>query len=419
MIRKLLASTAIATVVATGAYAQMTTTEPAAEPVMEMEQQEVQIERAPGHLASNIIGQRVYNSVADDAENIGSVNDIVLGISGEADQVIIGVGGFLGLGRRDVAIDYNELEWVERDGQWWLVANMTREQLEAAPEFDKTAYDPALGLPPESDDDVAITDTETDETVGDTAAVGGDDITESEADMTAADEEVVDQDVATAPADGTETDDEMAAAPATDEPLEDDTAAAPATDEALEDDTAVVTDTDEASEDVAAAPATDEALEDDTAAVTETDEASEDVAAAPATDEAVEDDTAAAPATDPMETAAIDRSTLQGVEENQLRAEDLIGTTIYGANEENIGSVGDILLSEDGNVDALIIDVGGFLGIGAKEVAVGFENLEFMRDEDGNLYLYTQFTKEQLEAQPEFDDTTYADQRDQQRIVVQ
>ena len=46
----------------------------------------------------------------------------------------------------------------------------------------------------------------------------------------------------------------------------------------------------------------------------------------------------------------------------------------------------------------MIIDVGGFLGIGEKEVAVGSDNLAFMTDKDGNKYLYTTFTKEQLEA---------------------
>ena len=36
-------------------------------------------------------------------------------------MVVIGVGGFLGLGERDVAISFDELEWSERDGQAWLV----------------------------------------------------------------------------------------------------------------------------------------------------------------------------------------------------------------------------------------------------------------------------------------------------------
>ncbi|MFN4273200.1 MAG: PRC-barrel domain-containing protein [Aliihoeflea sp.] len=323
MVRNLLASTAIATLVATGAYAQTTTTEPAMEPTVEMEQTEQQLQRAPGHLASNIIGERVYNSIADDAENIGSVNDIVLGVDGEADYIVIGVGGFLGLGQRDVAISFDELEWAERDGQWWLVVNTTREALEAQPEFDTSVYDPALGLPA-SRDTAAAPATDMDQT----ATASADDMTET---------------------------DDLAAAPADDE---------------------------------ATAPGVD---------ITETD----------------------IDQPDRIETGAIDPNTLDGVDMGAISADDLIGTTVYGANEENVGSVGDVILSQDGNVDAIIIDVGGFLGIGSKEVAVGMDNLEFMTDANGNMYLYTQFTEEQLEAQPEYDEATYAEQRDDQLLIQQ
>ncbi|NMG38295.1 PRC-barrel domain containing protein [Chelativorans sp. ZYF759] len=334
MVRNLLASTAIATLIATGAYAQ-TTTEPVQEPAVEMEQQEMQVERAPGHLASNIIGESVYNSVADDAENIGNVNDIVLGVDGEAEYVIIGVGGFLGLGQRDVAIPFEELEWSERDGQAWLVVNTTRESLEAQPEFDTSAYDPALGVP-----------------ARDTAAAPAGDATQT-------------TDTAAAPADDmAETDDDMAAAPADD--------------------------------------------------MTATDDDS--VAAAPTDDVDANDDVAATD-TDQMETGAVDPTTLDGVDMGAISTDDLIGTTVYGANDENVGSVGDVILSQDGDVEAILVDVGGFLGMGTKEVALGMDNLEFMRDADGNMYLYTQFTEEQLEAQPEYDEATFAEQRDDQLLI--
>jgi PRC-barrel domain len=78
-----------------------------------------------------------------------------------------------------------------------------------------------------------------------------------------------------------------------------------------------------------------------------------------------------------------------------------------------------MVLTQDGKVDAVIIDVGGFLGIGEKPVAVGFDKLSFMTDKDGNKYLYTTFTKEQLEAQTAYDKGSYAEQRDKQRLMVQ
>ena len=46
----------------------------------------------------------------------------------------------------------------------------------------------------------------------------------------------------------------------------------------------------------------------------------------------------------------------------------------------NVGEIGDVVLTADGKIDAYIIDVGGFLGVGEKEVAIGSDNLAFMTD---------------------------------------
>ncbi|MBL0936709.1 MAG: PRC-barrel domain-containing protein [Rhizobiaceae bacterium] len=371
MIRTLLATTAIATLLSTGAFAQTTapaTTDPAAAPATEAAPADAAETPGPepveGHLASNIIGENVYNGVADDAESIGTVNDIVLGADGQAALVVVGVGGFLGLGEKDVALEYDSLEWAQReDGSTWLVASTTREQLEQQEAFDRDAYDP--------DDAEGMAATG--------AATGGAAAT---------------TDTATAPAadDAADTDD-MAAAPAEDD--------ATATDDMAADDDAAATD--------------DMAAEDDAAAT-------DDTAAAPAADEAETDDMAAAPAeddaaaTDETATAAIDRSTLTEVDAAGLSAEELIGTTVYGADEENVGSIEDVILDGE-TVDFVTLEVGGFLGMGDKEVAVSMENLAFMTDEDGEVYLYTSFTKEQLEAQPEYDEATFADARDDQLLI--
>ncbi|MBE0692125.1 MAG: PRC-barrel domain-containing protein, partial [Aquamicrobium sp.] len=145
-------------------------------------------------------------------------------------------------------------------------------------------------------------------------------------------------------------------------------------------------------------------------------------------DAAPVDDLAQAPAdqpapgvtgTDDTETSAIDRSGMTEIPAAEMRAEDLIGTTVYGAGDENVGSIADVILSTDGQVDAVTVDVGGFLGIGAKEVAIDLDNLAFMRDGEGRLHLYTPLTKEQLEAQPEYDEATFADSRDQQLIIIE
>jgi putative membrane protein len=61
---------------------------------------------------------------------------------------------------------------------------------------------------------------------------------------------------------------------------------------------------------------------------------------------------------------------------NHILSSDLTGTTVYGANNENIGNISDVVLDREGNVVAVIVGVGGFLGIGEKSVAVPFDALE-------------------------------------------
>ena len=147
MIRNLLATTAIATLVATGAFAQEATTPaPApAEPAAPMTQEAAPaapVVKADGHLATQIIGESVYNGTGEEAQNVGDVNDIVVGADGKIEAVIVGVGGFLGIGEKDVAVDFAQLDWAERDGDRWLVAPMTKEQLETQAAFDRSAYLP-------------------------------------------------------------------------------------------------------------------------------------------------------------------------------------------------------------------------------------------------------------------------------------
>ncbi|MGX1744646.1 PRC-barrel domain containing protein [Bosea sp. NPDC055353] len=82
----------------------------------------------------------------------------------------------------------------------------------------------------------------------------------------------------------------------------------------------------------------------------------------------------------------------------ELTPEILEGATIYGPGDEKVGSVSHLHGSQ------VIIDVGGFLGIGAKPVSVPISELEFMRDEDGHVHAVTNWTKDRLKAMPEHAD---------------
>ena len=62
---------------------------------------------------------------------------------------------------------------------------------------------------------------------------------------------------------------------------------------------------------------------------------------------------------------------------DQFRSTNLRGTRVYGVNNENIGEINDVLISRSGQVAAVIIGVGGFLGIGEKDVAVPMSMLLF------------------------------------------
>jgi hypothetical protein len=84
---------------------------------------------------------------------------------------------------------------------------------------------------------------------------------------------------------------------------------------------------------------------------------------------------------------------------NELIPSVLEGATIYGPDDETIGSVSH--MHGTGPVARVVIDVGGFLGIGAKPVAVLITDLEFMRDEDGDVHAVTTWSKDELKTMPE------------------
>lgn len=277
MIRTLLATTALATMLVSGpvvgAYAQET-----AAPVT----------LAEGNLASQIIGENVYNGTGDDAEKIGDVNDIVLSKDGQVQSLVIGVGGFLGIGEKSVAFDYGKAQWATKGDDRWLVVQGSKEELTALPAFDRKAYE---------------------------------------------------------------------------------------------------------------LPASTAATPDPAAPVTTT-------------------DTATAPA-DNSGAVATDKSSLTEMPMGDIRSEDLVGTTVYGADDVKVGEIGDIALAADQKIDAVIVDVGGFLGMGEKEVALGMDNLKVMADKDGKKYLYTPFTKDQFEKQAAYDKGSYGEKRDEQRLILQ
>lgn len=85
-----------------------------------------------------------------------------------------------------------------------------------------------------------------------------------------------------------------------------------------------------------------------------------------------------------------------------ISANKLINKSVKNAANESIGDINDILIGSDGKVSAVIVGVGGFLGLGEKSVALPFEQLMFAKDNDGNLNVSTSMTKESLQSAPEY-----------------
>ncbi|MGO4726083.1 MULTISPECIES: PRC-barrel domain-containing protein [unclassified Inquilinus] len=114
---------------------------------------------------------------------------------------------------------------------------------------------------------------------------------------------------------------------------------------------------------------------------------------APATTTAAPAATAAAPAVTAGE---------QTLPDSHILGSDLIGASVTNANGDSIGKTSDVLVTKDSKtVDAVVIDVGGFLGIGSKSVAIPLEQLTIgARPDQG---VKTAMTKEQLEALPAFE----------------
>jgi sporulation protein YlmC with PRC-barrel domain len=106
--------------------------------------------------ASKMIGLNIYN---DDNEKIGDIAELIVDRTGKLEAIVVGAGGFLGIGEREVAVPYDQIKWVftpvpspststgpttsgtaitsgERHSYPdHAVLSMTKDQLKAAPEF--------------------------------------------------------------------------------------------------------------------------------------------------------------------------------------------------------------------------------------------------------------------------------------------
>ncbi|MGP9790124.1 PRC-barrel domain-containing protein [Roseinatronobacter sp. NSM] len=218
--------------------------------------------------------------------NIGNIDDIVMTQDGELRGILVDVGGFLGLGARTVMVDISELYFVADEtapedlSDFFVVASMGQEQLEALPEWDDehlTAGFEARGY----GQDMGLSD-------------GNDDMARS-----------------------------------------------------------------------------------DTAMPSE-------------------------PATPAADQAAMDGYTEMA--EHDRTADTLLGADVYGTQGENIATVDDVVMGDDGTMTHLVMDVGGFLGVASHTIALELGDVDIMwNDQDGDVRVSVPMTQAQLESVPEYE----------------
>ena len=91
------------------------------------------------------------------------------------------------------------------------------------------------------------------------------------------------------------------------------------------------------------------------------------------------------------------------VEIRDVSTEMLMGQTVYDVADNDVGTVDDMILDEDGSITSIIIDFGGFLGIGSSQAAIGFDELTIMSDEGySDVRIYVDATRDQIQELPRY-----------------
>jgi hypothetical protein len=105
---------------------------------------------------------------------------------------------------------------------------------------------------------------------------------------------------------------------------------------------------------------------------------------------------------DDTDTAGATEEVIPEQEPNEILVSDLMGADVKLA-DESIGSVSDIIVGDDNMIKGVVVGVGGFLGLGEKQVALPMEKITIQRTEEaGEVELSTSNTREELEAFEEF-----------------
>jgi sporulation protein YlmC with PRC-barrel domain len=146
MMNKLVSATALTLLISTAVMAQSTPPAPSGQAVQPAAGAGVKIMNAlpaDATTVTNFYKQSVY----DPSDNkIGDVADLLVDKDGKIEAAMLGVGGFLGAGEKDVAIPFSEMRMTTKNNKTYLMVNTTKDALKAAPGFkydrEKTTWVP-------------------------------------------------------------------------------------------------------------------------------------------------------------------------------------------------------------------------------------------------------------------------------------
>ncbi|OWY03112.1 hypothetical protein B6V76_09610 [Thioclava sp. IC9] len=379
--------------------------------------------------ASGLMGKRVYiskdkvdaktavNEAQDNWDDVGEVSDVVLGTDGKVDAVLVDVGGFLGIGEKTVAISMDSLNLVpdgDTENSYFVVAQGSKDQLDQAPKYDaemQTAFSSDTKGEMNGNDNGEDMQN-ADASQSQDSDMDGDKMENADASqkMDKAGDNAEAAATATAAAAG------AAANEAADKTAKAADNAGEAMDNAAENtaDAAqnAAQDTEQAMNN--AADKTQEmakdAAQNTKEAANETGQAVENAAdnAGEATKEAANetgsaiddavDSTAAAVGT----MGQADKESGQKVDVASVDPDTLRGEGVYGPNDDKVGDVSELVQGKDGKVSGVVIDVGGFLGIGAKPVEIKASELTVLKN-DTSITVHTGLTEEQLKKLPKYE----------------
>ncbi|MCO0614936.1 PRC-barrel domain-containing protein [Lutimaribacter sp. EGI FJ00015] len=99
----------------------------------------------------------------------------------------------------------------------------------------------------------------------------------------------------------------------------------------------------------------------------------------------------------------MEREGYDRVEARDVSTEMLMGMTVYDVNDNNVGDVQDMILDDKGAISNVVIDFGGFLGIGSSQASLGFGELTILTNEGyDDVRIYVDATKEQIQELPRY-----------------